>query len=154
MHRKTDSLIFKFGLIFLIFSMMIIAVSGYANYRHQYSEYQKECQKRIQQVSHYLASLLSADGEQFVTVRDYLIEHRKDLDIPVDFSTDYLDEEQEFEGIIARKYPGMVLGKDMSYEDLDQYGSELKVREAGKARVEGKDYLMQDGDICHFRFNV
>ena len=32
--------------------------------------------------------------------------------------------------------------------------SELKVKEAGKARLEGKDYLMQDGDICHFRFNV
>ena len=32
--------------------------------------------------------------------------------------------------------------------------SELKVKEAGRARLEGKDYIMQDGDICHFRFNV
>ena len=31
---------------------------------------------------------------------------------------------------------------------------ELKVRENGKMRLEGKDYVMQDGDICHFRFNV
>ena len=42
----------------------------------------------------------------------------------------------------------------ISYEDLIECGSELKAREAGKARLEGKDYLMQDGDICHFRFNV
>ncbi|MEG0685609.1 MAG: DUF933 domain-containing protein [Coprobacillus sp.] len=42
----------------------------------------------------------------------------------------------------------------MSYADLVVCGSELKVKEAGKFRVEGKDYLMQDGDICHFRFNV
>ena len=42
----------------------------------------------------------------------------------------------------------------MSYEDLEKYGSELKVKEAGKMRLEGKEYIMQDGDICHFRFNV
>ena len=42
----------------------------------------------------------------------------------------------------------------ISFEDLKKYGSELKVKEAGKLRIEGKDYVMQDGDICHFRFNV
>ena len=42
----------------------------------------------------------------------------------------------------------------MSFNDLKEYGSELKVKEAGKLRLEGKDYLMQDGDICFFRFNV
>ena len=42
----------------------------------------------------------------------------------------------------------------MSYNDLVNAGSELKVRELGKARIEGKEYIMQDGDICHFRFNV
>ena len=38
--------------------------------------------------------------------------------------------------------------------DLKEYGSEKAVREAGKMRLEGKEYIMQDGDICHFRFNV
>ena len=42
----------------------------------------------------------------------------------------------------------------MSYEDLKEYKSELKVKEAGKMRLEGKEYEMQDGDICYFRFNV
>ena len=42
----------------------------------------------------------------------------------------------------------------MSYKDLKELGSELKVKENGKLRLEGKDYIMQDGDICHFRFNV
>ena len=49
---------------------------------------------------------------------------------------------------------GFIRAEVMSYEDLIECGSELKVKEAGKARLEGKDYLMQDGDICHFRFNV
>ena len=42
----------------------------------------------------------------------------------------------------------------MSFEDLDQYGSHAAVKEAGKLRLEGKDYVMQDGDIVEFRFNV
>ena len=49
---------------------------------------------------------------------------------------------------------GFIRAEVISYDDLMECGSELKVKEAGKARLEGKDYLMQDGDICHFRFNV
>ena len=58
-------------------------------------------------------------------------------------------------GIIHTDFEkGFIKAEVMSYEDLIELGSELKVKEAGKARLEGKDYLMQDGDICHFRFNV
>ena len=42
----------------------------------------------------------------------------------------------------------------MSFEDLEKYGSEQAVKEAGRMRLEGKEYIMNDGDICHFRFNV
>ena len=58
-------------------------------------------------------------------------------------------------GIIHTDFErGFIKAEVMSYDDLMSCGSELKVREAGKARIEGKDYIMQDGDICHFRFNV
>ena len=58
-------------------------------------------------------------------------------------------------GIIHTDFEkGFIRAEVMSYKDLIECGSELKVKEAGKARLEGKDYLMQDGDICHFRFNV
>ncbi len=49
---------------------------------------------------------------------------------------------------------GFIKAEVTSFEDLKEYGSELKVKEAGKLRLEGKDYLMQDGDIVYFRFNV
>lgn len=49
---------------------------------------------------------------------------------------------------------GFIRAEIMSYQDLIDCGSEVKVKESGKMRLEGKDYLMQDGDICHFRFNV
>ena len=42
----------------------------------------------------------------------------------------------------------------MGYDDLKELGNEKAVKEAGKLRLEGKEYIMQDGDICYFRFNV
>ena len=61
----------------------------------------------------------------------------------------------ECAGIIHTDFQrGFIKAEVMSYDDLVNYGSELKVKEAGKARLEGKEYLMQDGDICYFRFNV
>jgi len=41
-----------------------------------------------------------------------------------------------------------------AYTDFIAYGSEAKCKEAGKLRLEGKDYVVQDGDIAHFRFAV
>lgn len=40
------------------------------------------------------------------------------------------------------------------WDDLVHYGSEAKCREAGKLRSEGKEYVVQDGDVINFRFNV
>lgn len=57
-------------------------------------------------------------------------------------------------GIIHTDFEkGFIKAEVISYADLMKFGSELKTREAGRARIEGKDYIMQDGDICHFRFN-
>lgn len=49
---------------------------------------------------------------------------------------------------------GFIRAEVIKYEDYIKYGSEAAVREAGKMGVEGKDYVVQDGDIMHFRFNV
>ena len=49
---------------------------------------------------------------------------------------------------------GFIKAEVYSCEDLFKYGSEAKVKEAGKLRVEGKDYIVQDGDVMFFRFNV
>ena len=58
-------------------------------------------------------------------------------------------------GIIHTDFEkGFIRAEVMSYNDLIECGNELKVKEKGKMRLEGKEYIMQDGDICHFRFNV
>ena len=49
---------------------------------------------------------------------------------------------------------GFIRAEIIKYEDYIHYGSEAAVKEAGKLHIEGKDYVMQDGDIVVFRFNV
>lgn len=49
---------------------------------------------------------------------------------------------------------GFIRAEVIKYDDYLKYGSEAAVREAGKLGIEGKDYVVQDGDIMHFRFNV
>ena len=49
---------------------------------------------------------------------------------------------------------GFICAEVISYDDYVEFGSELKVKEAGKMKLEGKDYIVSDGDIMHFRFNI
>lgn len=49
---------------------------------------------------------------------------------------------------------GFIRAEVISYDDYVTFGSEAKVKEAGKMRVEGKEYIVKDGDVMHFRFNV
>ena len=58
-------------------------------------------------------------------------------------------------GIIHTDFErGFIRAEVTSYEDYVQHGGENGGKEAGRQRLEGKDYIMQDGDIVHFRFNV
>ena len=58
-------------------------------------------------------------------------------------------------GIIHTDFEkGFIRAEVIKYDDYIQYGSEAAIKEAGKLGVEGKDYVVQDGDFMHFRFNV
>ncbi|RMG90893.1 MAG: redox-regulated ATPase YchF [Zetaproteobacteria bacterium] len=58
-------------------------------------------------------------------------------------------------GVIHNDFEkGFIRAETISYEDFIACGGEAKAKEAGKMRLEGKDYIVQDGDIMHFRFNV
>ena len=61
----------------------------------------------------------------------------------------------EAAGVIHTDFQrGFIKAEVVSFDDLIAAGSMLKAREAGKVRMEGKDYVMQDGDVTEFRFNV
>ena len=61
----------------------------------------------------------------------------------------------ECAGIIHTDFEkGFIRAEVTSFEDYKEFGGEKEAKEAGKMRLEGKEYLMQDGDIVFFRFNV
>ena len=61
----------------------------------------------------------------------------------------------EAAGVIHTDFEkGFIRAEVISFDDYVAYGTELKVKEAGKMRIEGKEYVVQDGDVMHFRFNV
>ena len=49
---------------------------------------------------------------------------------------------------------GFIKAEVIGYDDYIHYGSEAACREVGKLRIEGKEYIVKDGDVMHFRFNV
>ena len=49
---------------------------------------------------------------------------------------------------------GFIRAEVIAYDDYVNLGGESKAKEAGKMRLEGKDYVVKDGDVMHFRFNV
>ena len=61
----------------------------------------------------------------------------------------------EAAGVIHTDFQrGFIKAEVVSFEDLDELGSMAAVKSAGRARMEGKDYVMRDGDVVEFRFNV
>ncbi|RYY96410.1 MAG: redox-regulated ATPase YchF, partial [Chitinophagaceae bacterium] len=49
---------------------------------------------------------------------------------------------------------GFIKAEVIAYDDFVNYGSEAACRDAGRLRIEGKEYIVKDGDVMHFRFNV
>lgn len=61
----------------------------------------------------------------------------------------------ECAGVIHTDFQrGFIKADIYAYKDLEELGSEEKVKQEGKLRLEGKEYIMKDGDVCHFKFNV
>lgn len=64
------------------------------------------------------------------------------------------DKAPQAAGVIHTDFEkGFIKAETYAYKDLVQYGTEQKVKEAGKLRQEGREYVVQDGDIMHFKFN-
>lgn len=65
------------------------------------------------------------------------------------------DKAPQAAGVIHTDFEkGFIRAEVISYNDYVQYGSESAAREVGRLRVEGKEYVVNDGDVMHFRFNV
>lgn len=65
------------------------------------------------------------------------------------------DKAPQAAGVIHTDFErGFIRAEVIKYDDFVHYGSEAAVKDAGKMKVEGKEYIVGDGDVMHFRFNV
>ncbi|MEL7472694.1 MAG: DUF933 domain-containing protein, partial [Planctomycetota bacterium] len=61
----------------------------------------------------------------------------------------------EAAGVIHTDFQrGFIRAEVFSVDDLVELGSEKAIKDAGRLRTEGKEYVMHDGDVCHFLFNL
>ncbi len=119
MEKRRDSLLFKFSLIFFVFTVGTLSVNGIRTYKNQTTSYQKDCERNITNICDYLETLIMADAKNFVQFQKWWTNHLDDVLIPLDFSGDWTVARQEFGDIFAEFYPGKSLGRDISFEELD-----------------------------------
>ncbi len=117
--RRTDGILFRFAIIFTIFIVVTVAVSGVSTYINQNRIYQAQCEENIQNIAAYLEDLMALEGEEFVWYQDYLLSHYEEIDIPIDFD-DYIPEKLAFEEMLAKEYPGKTLGVDLTFDELSE----------------------------------
>lgn len=120
MDKKKTSLLSDFALIFGIFALIIIIISGYSVYELQKKDYKRQCEDRLRNVTHYLAHLIENEGNEFIIIKDYVIENREELYLPINYDLNYHKYKDKADKLLAEKYPGKILGKDLAYEDLDK----------------------------------
>ena len=118
MEHKTDSLLFKFALIFLIFTTMAMLMSGISIYVNQTNQYKEQCEKNMQDLADYIESMLIADGKNFLVLQDYFMKHKGEMMICHDFSGDYDPAKKKYEELFAAQYPGKILGSTITFEEL------------------------------------
>ena len=120
MGKRTESLVFRFGVIFTVFTVVMLLLSGFAAYFSQNSAYKKERETSIQQVASYLEAVLTADGQDFAWYQDYFLSHSESLLVPHDFAhKDIQAARYNFEKLYAQKYGNLVLGADITFNELD-----------------------------------
>ena len=118
--RKTDTLLFKFAAVFLIFTIITLAVSGIATFITQTDDYRDQCGENIKNIGRYLSDMMTEDSEEVCNYRRFFLENFdsiNDIEIPIDF-TEYHTAKHEFDALFEKEYPGRVLGVDISFDEL------------------------------------
>ena len=119
MGKRTDSLIFKFAIIFTIFTIVTLSISGTNIYFNQMKTYEQDCEKNITNICDYLEKLLQADGDNFVQLQNWWVHNLDNIHIPLSFDGNWQPAKKNFEILFAKNYPGKILGESISFTEMD-----------------------------------
>ncbi len=117
MSKKTDSLLFRFSMIFGIFTVIVMILSGVYTYVSQMQFYRLQCEENIRNIGNYLERMILAESDDFVNYQNYYMEHFAEVDIPYDFS-EFQTAKQNFDELFASLYPETRFS-DIPFEALD-----------------------------------
>ena len=118
MNDKKRSLLFKFGLIFTIFTVIAVALGGLATYYSQMESYRRQCERNIRDIGAYLERLILQDQDNFAIYQRYYMAHFAEVDIPFDINN-YRAAQAEYEKLFAMHHPGRTFGVDIEFDDMD-----------------------------------
>lgn len=117
MKKSVDSLLFKFGIVFSVFTIITLIISSISTYINQNQIYLNECETKIQQLATHLEEQIQRSREEFSAYQDIIIAHYDEIDIPIDFDN-YVPAQNEFLSLFEKEYPGKVPGKDVKYDEM------------------------------------
>ena len=90
MGKRTESLLFRFALIFCIFTVLTLVLSGFITFGQQTAIYKGQKEESLKQIARYLEAMIQEDGDEFLLYKNYMIEHYNEVQVPVDFTTEYV----------------------------------------------------------------
>ena len=120
MIKGTNTLVFKFAVILGIFSIIMVSLSGVANYVIQSLNYKKVCEQNVKDVGEYLSSQIHLHPSDFVEYQEYYISHYNEVDIPYSF-TECTTAKKYFDNLLSKEieaglYPDGWTVKELSPE--------------------------------------
>ncbi len=119
MDNKTDSLIFKFAVIFLLFVIVTLTLSGVNAYFNQRAIYKTQCEEHLVHIAQHMEHLLKTEGKVFDDAMHYFVQHKDDILVPIDYDGNWQPFWHDFITGFRTKYPGKTLGIDMNFTDMD-----------------------------------
>lgn len=117
MRKRTDGLLFKFGIMFFIFTLVTLILCTVMMYINQFQSYRRTCQDNIRKMGKYLESMIMNEKDDFKLYQDYFMDHYHDMEIPIDFDN-FQGKKQEFNDLFNETYPGQSFGSDISFKQL------------------------------------
>ncbi len=148
MGKIREGLLFKFGIIFFIFTVITLFMSGITLYFNQMASYKSEREDSIRKVADYLEMVLSVDGEDFVNYQNHFKEKYMTLLVPHNFDKEDIEvARNKYESVFAAKHPGKVLGRDISFNELSDDLKDLYT-------IYKHEYYLYQFEQARKRFNL
>ena len=119
MERRRRGLLFKFAVIFGMFTIAVLILSGIMNYANQMKAYKKLCLENVQNIGGYLEKMIQSSKDEFIAYQDYYMKHYTEAKIPFNF-TEYHTAQRKYEKMLAESNIEIDPSKDFNFDSFPE----------------------------------